>query len=339
MVLSRTIHEKPDDTYYDSEHRMILPEREHGGDLDRAIARHGGQRGDWLDLSTGINPTSFPIPPIPHSAWTDLPDQAAFDALERAARAFWNLPEDAAVVVASGASALIAAMPSLAARGPVHIQGPTYNEHAAAFRLAGFEVGDDPHPSAGCRTRIVVHPNNPDGKLHAMRPQPDLLTIVDESFCDVAEASHVHHADAPGFIVLKSFGKFWGLAGLRLGFAICAHENAARLRAHLGPWAASGPALTIGTAALSDTQWAEQTRDRLATMSGHLDRVMRMSGAQVVGGTALFRLYTVADGLALQSQLAHHKIWSRVFEQHPQWIRLGLPASSTGLERIARALA
>ena len=318
---------------------MIRPEREHGGDLDRAIACHGGTRAGWLDLSTGINPNSYPIPPIDMSSWTDLPDRAAFTALEDAARVFWAIPDEAEVVIAPGASALIAAMPALAGAGPVHVSGPTYNEHAAAFRAAGFAVEDTEPPQVVPATRIVVHPNNPDGRLHRVTPQETTLTIVDESFADVGCASHVAHAGHPNFVVLKSFGKFWGLAGLRLGFAICSPENARLLRQHLGPWAASGPALTIGTHALSDPAWAEDTRVHLASMAGHLDRVMTMSGARIVGGTSLFRLYVVHDGLATQTRLARHHIWSRVFEDRPDWIRLGLPADASGLERIARALA
>lgn len=318
---------------------MILPEREHGGDIDRAISCHGGNRAGWLDLSTGINPTPYPLPALPQSCWTDLPDRTALAELESAARAFWAVPEDAQVVVAGGASALIAAMPALAQGDAVHVSTPTYNEHSAAFRAAGFNVHEQTaaHPTA--QTRIVVHPNNPDGRLHDLSPNGHQLTIVDESFADVGAPSHVHYAARPDFVVLKSFGKFWGLAGLRLGFAICSEENARKLRNHLGPWAASGPALAVGTAALSDYVWADETRAQLASMSEHLDRVLKMSGAQIVGGTTLFRLYAVEDALQLQTQLARQHIWSRVFEDHPHWIRLGLPADASGLERIARALA
>ena len=318
---------------------MSLPEREHGGDLDRAIACHGGTRNGWLDLSTGINPNPYPIPQIPRSSWTALPDRIAFAAIEDAARTFWNIPEDAEVVIASGASALIAAMPSIAPVGAVHVSSPTYNEHAAAFRAAQFHVEETGLPSPAARTRVVVHPNNPDGRLHDLSPREDCLTIIDESFADVGAASHVRHTNHASTIVLKSFGKFWGLAGLRLGFAICSAENARILRQHLGPWAASGPALIIGAQALSDHDWADETRAQLSSMTGHLDRLMKMSGATIVGGTTLFRLYAVDDGLAVQKTLARHHIWTRVFEGYPHWIRLGLPADASGLERIARALA
>ena len=139
------------------------PDRDHGGGLDAAAARYGGARGDWLDLSTGINPVPYPLPVLPVDVWTALPDRAATLALERAARAFWGVPDGATVLAAPGASALIAAIPRLAPAGRVAIAGPTYNEHQAAFIQAGWTVG------AGGQARVVVHPNNPDGRLHARR--------------------------------------------------------------------------------------------------------------------------------------------------------------------------
>ncbi|MEO1637629.1 MAG: threonine-phosphate decarboxylase [Pseudomonadota bacterium] len=300
---------------------MNVP-RDHGGGLDAAIARYGGARSDWLDLSTGINPVPYPIPDIPADAWTALPDRAAFDRLHDLARAFWEVPEEAGIIAAAGASAIIAALPHVLPKGAVHIPGPTYNEHAAAFAAADWALGQDPS-----HTLVAVHPNNPDGRLwHA----PDLTAtyvVIDESFCDVApEASLIAEAAKPGRIILKSFGKFWGLAGLRLGFAIGDPDIIADLKEALGPWQVSGPALTIGAEALSDPYWADETRHHLNTDSARLDKLMQKSGAEVVGGTPLFRLYRVQDAAAAQDHLARHKVWSRIFPYANDWLRLGLPA-------------
>ena len=316
---------------------LVLPEREHGGDLDRAVARFGGTRAEWLDLSTGINPNPYPVGNISPGAWTALPDRDAFARIESAARPFWGVPEGAEVVVAPGASALIAAMPALHDGGPVHVSAPTYNEHAAAFRAAGHEVVESVEPAKHHALRIVVHPNNPDGRLHDDPAGADLV-IIDESFADVGVPSHVGRVPGGEAVVLKSFGKFWGLAGLRLGFAICAPNHAAVLRRHLGPWAASGPALEIGARALADMDWAARTRAELAEMAGRLDAVVLASGAALVGGTSLFRLYRVADGRAMQDRLARAHVWSRVFADQPGWIRLGLPGDAVALDRVARAL-
>lgn len=303
---------------------------DHGGGVDAAARAFGGQRGDWLDLSTGINPCPYP-PGVPApGSWTDLPDEAAFARLEAAARAFWQIPEGAAVLPAPGASALIARMPVLAPAGQVGISTPTYNEHARAFRGAGWQVVEGAAP-----VRVMVHPNNPDGRLWT----PDDfsgLTIVDESFCDVCpDASLMPHATRPGTIILKSFGKFWGLAGLRLGFAVGDPALIGQLAQALGPWAVSGPALEIGARALGDLPWAEATRRRLARDAARLDALI---GAPLVGGTSLFRLYDVGDAAALQTRLARAQIWTRIFPYSTRWLRFGLPGTQAGWDRLAAAL-
>ena len=301
--------------------------RDHGGGLDAAVARHGGSRADWLDLSTGINPVPYPVGDLADETWSALPDSCAAARLETAARNFWSVPEEAGVVAAPGASALIARMPDFAEPGDVHVPGPTYNEHAAAFRAARREVSTE-NPSAAIH--VYVHPNNPDGRLWppGVIDGPK-LAIVDESFCDaIPEASHVPLAARPGVVVLKSFGKFWGLAGLRLGFAIC-RPGIDRLRGLadlLGPWPLSGPALEIGARALEDAAWAEATRSRLRVDSGRLDRLMEAAGASAIGGALLFRLYEVDDARAWRDRLARGRVWSRVFPYSKTWLRLGLPA-------------
>ena len=306
------------------------PEREHGGGLDAARARWGGARSDWIDLSTGINPEPYPLPDLPADAWTALPDRAARDRLEAAARAFWAVPDGAGLVAAPGASSLIARLPALAPPGRVRIALPTYNEHAAAFEMAGWTQGEGPVDAA-----IVVHPNNPDGRHHPLPCAP--LAVVDESFCDTApDASHVGSAARTGVVVLKSFGKFWGLAGLRLGFAVGDPALIDRLAALLGPWPVPGPALAVGAAALEDHAWAEAARARLARDAARLD-AMLAPHARVVGGTTLFRLYEPADAAALRDRLARARIWSRTFGYAQRWLRLGLPPAHAW-DRLAEAL-
>lgn len=303
---------------------------DHGGGLDAAAREFGGVRADWLDLSTGINPCPYPVGQVSDAAWSDLPDSNAFAALEAAARVFWRVPPGAGVLAAAGASALIARMPQLASAGTVAIAGPTYNEHGRAFRAAGWQVTNGP-----AAARVLVHPNNPDGRVW-MAADIDGLTIIDESFCDVMpEVSMMAEAERPGVVILKSFGKFWGLAGLRLGFAIGDPALIARLSRAIGPWAVSGPALEIGTRALRDEAWAQAERRRLTLDAARLDGLVKRP---LVGGTPLFRLYDVGDAVGFQTRLARAKIWCRVFPYSDRWVRLGLPGTPQGWARLQGAV-
>ncbi|MGH1367853.1 MAG: threonine-phosphate decarboxylase CobD [Maritimibacter sp.] len=312
--------------------------RDHGGGLDAAVAKYGGTRAGWIDLSTGINPHPYPLPDLPADTWASLPDEAANLALEAAARAFWNVPEGAAVLAAPGASCLIANIPRLAPRATVRIVERTYNEHEAAFRAEGWDVTRE---AKSADARVVVHPNNPTGTLWRGIEEgaAPALRVIDESFCDIALAdSNVRsRACDPGTLILKSMGKFWGLAGMRLGFAVGDPALISRLRNWLGPWPVSGPALRIGRAALEDLAWAKATRQRLERDAARLDALLENKGAKVIGGTALFRLYQVEDAAGMQDHLARGHIWSRVFPYDPTWLRLGLPPEH-GWDQLEKAL-
>ncbi len=266
-----------------------------GAGLDAAIAQFGGTRAQWLDLSTGINPVPYPAPRLPADAWTALPDQAAFKRLSGYARSFWNVPDGAAILPASGTAAILAAL--------AHI----------------VPLGDN--------VTMAVHPGVPDGQAWDAAQFTALITIIDEGFCDVAPAaSHIARAATPNTLIVKSFGKFWGLAGLRLGFAIGDPALITKLGDILGPWNVSGPALSIGSEALADPAWADDTRARLAKDAQRLDTIMEKQGAPVIGGTDLFRLYEVGDAKAAQTHLAGHKVWTRTFDHTKDWLMVSLPA-------------
>ncbi|WP_299689545.1 threonine-phosphate decarboxylase [uncultured Tateyamaria sp.] len=306
--------------------------RDHGGGLDQAVQRYGGARADWIDLSTGINPIPYAFTPPTAAAWTALPDSGAQSALCAAARTFWTVPDHLDVLAVPGASAAIAQMPRLKPAGTVRIPRPTYNEHAAAFVTHGWDVTD-----TGGDGQVLVHPNNPTGHFWNANDLGHGLQIIDESFCDIApDRSLVPHAGADT-IVLKSFGKFWGLAGLRLGFVIGEPDHLGRLAEWLGPWPVSGVALDVGRQALRDVAWADATRTRLDVDAIRMDSILADAGAECVGGTALFRLYQVDDAARWQDRLAQHHIWSRTFPYSDRWLRLGLPDAS-GWSRLADAV-
>ncbi len=318
--------------------------RDHGGDLDRARADYGGE--DWIDLSTGINRVPYPVPDLPPQAWAALPMAADIAALEAAAaRAFGAT---GTVVALAGAQAAIQSVPRLDPPGRAAVLAPTYNELAAALAAQGWRVTPAPTPEAmaGADLAVVVNPNNPDGRRWA----PEVLArlagrvgrlVVDESFADAeAGLSLAPSGDALGerLIVLRSFGKFYGLAGLRLGFALSGPQTAARLRALAGPWAVGGPAVAIGKAAYGDAAWRRATGARLMARAARLRALLAAAGWPTVGATSLFVTVDAGDARAAQARLARARLWTRAFPYSAGWLRLGLPGRAEEWDRLAAAL-
>ena len=153
------------------------------------------------------------------------------------------------------------------------------------------------------------------------------------------EASLAADVAGGNVVVLRSFGKFFGLAGVRLGFAIAAPALAARLGALLGPWAVSGPALAVGTKALADTDWIERTRKRLANQANKLDAILTASSLSIIGGTSLFRLVQTPSANSLFRHLGHAGIFVRAFPDNPTWLRFGLPGNAREWQRLQAAMA
>ena len=319
--------------------------RDHGGNLDAAMATYGGTRADWIDLSTGINPLPYPVPEIPPHAWSTLPTGDAVKALEdAAARAYGTTAE---IVALAGAQAAIQVVPRIAGGRDARVLGPTYNEHAASLTAQGWDVTtvDTLTALTGAALAVVVNPNNPDGQSHAPTALVQLagsvgLLVVDESFADPCPDLSLapHLSDLPNILVLRSFGKFYGLAGLRLGFALGAGTHIDRLRALAGPWAVNGPAIAAGCAALADQAWQQATIARLSRDAAHLDALTARAGWSLIGGTPLFRTYDTGNAKAAQQHLARHHIWSRIFPYSEGWLRLGLAGSEADWTRLDRAL-
>jgi cobalamin biosynthetic protein CobC len=317
---------------------------DHGGNLDVAIRRFGGRLEDWIDLSTGINRQPYPVGQLQPRSWAALPSHAEIESLHDAARCAYGTT--APVLAVAGAQAAIQMLPQLAQPGCARILAPTYNEYAPVLAAAGWQVEEagDLDALAGADLAIVVNPNNPDGQRHDVETLLALSSrakrlIVDESFADaVPGVSLAAEAGRPGLLILRSFGKFYGLAGLRLGFALGCAADVAALAAMAGPWPVSGAAVEIGRRALLDRAWADATSARLACEAERLDTLARSASWKVIGGTSLFRLYETADAAVAQERLAHAKIWSRIFDGRPEWLRLGLPGDEAEWTRLAAAL-
>lgn len=320
---------------------------EHGGNLRDAVARFGRPFEDWLDLSTGINPQPYPAPPLAANAWHRLPEPNP--ALAAAAMAYYGAPQLLAV---AGTQAAIQALPRLRAPSRVVVAAPSYAEHAHRWAHAGHDVRQlefDQLASAvaDCDVMVICNPNNPTGASVA----PDVLLgwadqlasrngwlVVDEAFGDTMPQSSVAaHADRHGLIVLRSVGKFFGLAGVRLGFVAAEASLLAQLTDFLGPWSVSGPAQEIGCAALADRQWQSAMRAHLLQAGARLHRLLADHGIHA-GGTPLYQWWPEPQAEAFWLHMAERGIWVRLFARHAHGIRLGLPAGENGWQRLQQAL-
>jgi cobalamin biosynthetic protein CobC len=321
----------------------------HGGGLIAARALYPGAPEPWIDLSTGINPVAYPVPPLPAEVFARLPEPEAVAALEAVAATAYGAADPATVAAAPGTQSLIHLLPRILSARRVAVLSPTYGEHEAAWRLAGSAV----FPMAsleGCGIAdavVLCNPNNPDGRHH----DPDTLLamarrlatvgsllVVDEAFADLDGPTLVPALPSGGLLVLRSFGKTYGLAGVRLGFAIGPAWLAARLREALGPWAVSGPAIHAGMAALADVAWRQATARRLAEDARRLDATLTAAGARLVGGTRLFRLVEHPQAQAMADRLARAGILVRRFPDHPHWLRFGIPGTDDAWRRLMAAL-
>jgi cobalamin biosynthesis protein CobC len=311
---------------------------EHGGDLATARRLFPEAPQPFIDLSTGINPHPYPLPLLGANVFAQLPDSAAQLRLSTIAAETYGAPSAAHVVCAPGTQLLLPLVARLVPAGRAVILGPTYSEHGRAAAHAGHAVLDagNVEDLQGADLAVVVNPNNPDGRiigkeeLLALSDELNVrggLLLVDEAFMDVGppEASLAGEIDRGNIVLLRSFGKFFGLAGLRLGFALAAPELATKLNASLGPWAVSSPAIAIAQQALADAAWIDATRIRLASAAKKLDQLLADAGLQVIGGTSLFRLVRTSRAKAIFQHLGAGGIIVRHFREHATWLRFGIP--------------
>lgn len=320
---------------------------EHGGNLQEAIKRFGGVAEDWLDLSTGINPHGYPAPALAPHAWHRLPDSHA--ELLAAARSYYGAPRLLAV---AGTQAAIQALPRLRPSSRVVVAAPSYAEHALHWGRHGHQLRQIPYAELegaadDCDVLVVCNPNNPTGATlspasllawAAQLAERGGWLIVDEAFADMApHGSVAPYSDRPGLIVLRSIGKFFGLAGLRLGFVAARASLLAQLADLLGPWTVSGPAQQIGCVALRDAAWQASMREHLQTAAGRLQTLLQAQGI-AASGCALFQWWPERQAEAFWRFMAERRIWVRLFPQAAHGIRLGLPADDAGWQRLARAL-
>lgn len=321
---------------------------EHGGRLQAAAREFGIDIPAWLDLSTGIAPWPWAIPPIPVAAWARLPETD--DGLEATACGYYGTEQ---VLPVAGSQAAIQALPRLRRSGKVGVLAPCYAEHAEAWRKGGHvvrEIGDDEVDGYLERldVLVLVNPNNPTGRLfdrerllawHARLAARGGWLVVDEAFMDITPGySLAAEAHLPGLIVLRSFGKFFGLAGVRLGFVLAEARLLAGLAEQLGPWAVSGPTRVLGQTCLLDNAGHRQQIDRCNAASARLAAMLSDCGWPPAGGCGLFQWVRTHQAEALYLHLAGQGILVRLFRATSS-LRFGLPLEAAHWQRLGEGLA
>jgi cobalamin biosynthetic protein CobC len=318
---------------------------EHGGKLREAALRYGGS--DWLDLSTGLNPNGYPAPPLASNAWHRLPEHDP--ALLAAAQRCYRAPHMLAV---AGTQAAIQALPRLRTASRVVVASPSYAEHLHHWQQHGHSTRAVPYLELDAAVDatdvlVVCNPNNPTGELvpratllewaHRLAMRGGWL-VVDEAFADTDGVHSIADATQdPGLIVLRSVGKFFGLAGLRLGFVAAREDILAPLADMLGPWTVSGPAQQVARAALEDQAWQHGMLDSLRVSGARLQSLLAGHGI-ASAGTALFQWWPEPRAEEFHEHMARRAIWVRLFREAARGIRLGLPPDEVGWQRLQQAL-
>ncbi len=324
----------------------------HGGRL-RALRRLYPDAPDPLvDLSTGINPFPYSFPPLPAEAHTRLPDVDDIGALKAIAADAYGCASPDLIAVAPGAQILISSLPHVLSARRVAILSPTYGEYAAAWRGSGADVREvtDRASLIEADVGVLCNPNNPDGQMHDPaglldlvedRKSGDFRLIVDEAFAEFSAAgcSAAPYMPRSGTILLRSFGKAYGLAGVRLGFLVSDRETVAAVQRLFGPWPISGAAIHMARAALQDSEWRRAMGVRLADAAGRLDALLEANGFEILGGTDLFRLALREDAERVAVALGRAGLLVRNFPERRDWLRFGLPPNQKAWSRLERVLA
>lgn len=319
----------------------------HGGRLRAAAARYAIPLAEWLDVSTGINPNGWPVPALSPACWSRLPEDE--DGFIEVAQAYFATES---ILAVSGSQAAIQALPQLRDTSRVGILFPTYSEHAYAWRRHGHEViavresEVDRHVES-LDVLVLTNPNNPTGcrfgrarllRWHERLRERGGWLVVDEAFMDLTpDQSLAPLSPVSGLVVLRSLGKFFGLAGARVGFVIAEHRLTRRLEHLLGLWCVANPCREVARLSLLDTAWQRDARLALAAQGDRLAALLRRVGLAPSGGTSLFQWIKTKDAFALHEQLARRGILARLFDE-PSSLRFGLPGNEDEWQRLARAL-
>lgn len=313
----------------------------HGGQLKEAKIQFPHVAQGWIDLSTGINPYAYPFSPMTPDRSTQLPSIEDEHRLRGLAALRYGVRDQHLIAVAPGTQILISLMPYILNAKQVCVFCPTYMEHIKTWQQTTVSVhqvvtlDDFMRFSTQEQTiGIICNPNNPDGRLFNVQQMQTIIhqwgsfhnhVVVDEAFMDFEGQTIASLLPHPALTILRSFGKTYGLAGVRLGFLLSNASYVEKLRKMLGPWPISGSALHVGLQALRNREWILKVKDQLSKQIKQFDQLFLYNACKVVGGTHLFRLIEMQEAHNLWKYLANHGIWVRKFDYNPQWLRFGLP--------------
>lgn len=335
------------------DNKNIFLDDEHGGDLLEAQKKYKDVS-EWMDLSSGINPNPYKDFNLERSIYNSLPSRQANIELLSVAAVYYKLKIDSKIIAYQGAQGLISIFPYIFSEikeKKVQVYSPTYIEHYKSWINAGyktelidsFEKEIDPSGII-----IVVNPNNPDGKLfnkdkliilHNRIQEKNGLLIIDESYMDPTPDEGFNYSiENKNIIIIRSFGKFFGLPGLRLGFAFGDHKYINRISNSIGPWPVSTSSIDIALKAMSDIKWVKQTINQLEILSKQLEEALNDINIPIIGGTLLFKLVKCEDAAKMHHLLAKDGIWTRKFIYNKKWLRLGIPKDQVELNYLFNSM-
>jgi len=323
----------------------------HGGRLNAAAERYGIPRAQWLDLSTGINPNGWPVPPLPPEVFSRLPEED--DGLQQAAVDYYGSRD---LLLVPGSQAAIQALPhwfrQQYGRAMIGVLTPAYAEHGFHWQQQGhvlqplaadeIDAGIDELDVV-----VLINPCNPSGVRfspeqlrgwHARLARRGGWLLVDEAFIDATPGQSLIVDPMPeGLIVLRSLGKFFGLAGIRVG-AVLAPENVREgMSRTIGPWAISSPARWVARQALIDRCWQQCMEKMLNNQGARLKALLEKCFGRPVASTALFAYLETQQAPNVAHLCAQAGILIRSFEQ-PSALRFGLPGNEAEWQRLEQVL-
>ena len=321
---------------------------QHGGNLLKAIEEFGGTQEDWLDLSTGVSPFTIDLPTFHEDVWRRLPDPLHVERLEGQAQEFYQTKYNCLAV--PGSQFAIQHLSKIL-DGEVGIVEPTYGEYANSFlrnhraykSLSDFKIIDD------VSSVILANPNNPDGRLYTSQELQELAVqlskrngylVVDEAFMEFDDHNSLLNVQgrADNIIILRSVGKFFGLAGIRLGFVFSSFDVRIKFATYLGPWAVTGPALAIAEHIFTHPDIVNELNQKTLIRHKQMGETLKQSKLTIIGENKLFFLIEHSNAKALDVHLKEQKILTRIFDYNSKWMRIGLTPDQSEDIRLLNAL-